>query len=438
MTKRHHGIEAGGARGAIAVLIASAALGLGLVAGACVGSSSPSSSSSNGGMSSASGGRTGGSGGDAATMSDRTGGRGGDAATMNDRTGGSGGDAATNGGSGAAGASWDKRTRARLLLSGHSLTDNPIGPYVEQIAEAHGRDYGWETQLVIGSPIRIRTRGDNADSARFEGYSRGANRNGSDKDLLSELAAPTSIGASERYDTLVIAERHDILDSMKWERTVPLLRHYHDRLREHESKARTFLYQTWPDINKSEPLRWIDYADKELIAWECAAAKVNLSLKAESLPQSIRVVPAAVVLARFVKRALDGDVPGISGGQEQRLNALFEDAVHPTKLGKYLMAATIYAAVFGESAKGAPIPSDVDAAAGAIAADVAWQVVSEYYGGGETPWIRTMDECRTAVSAMCGEYYAIRQRDPACQYWSDPAGPLEWPDTTFPYPAPQR
>ena len=96
--------------------------------------------------------------------------------------------------------------------------------YLSHIVAAKGHDYGWEQQLAGGSPIRVRTRGNSYDATTFDGYSIGLNRSGHSKNILRELEAPTSIGASERYDTLVITERNDILATIHVEGTVPYLR----------------------------------------------------------------------------------------------------------------------------------------------------------------------------------------------------------------------
>lgn len=324
-----------------------------------------------------------------------------------------------------------------MLLSGHSLTDNPLADDVQAIAEARGRDFNWEQQIIIGSPLRIRTRGDDPNSSRFPGYAQGKNREGSGKDLLRELASPTTIGANERYDTLVVTERHDILDVLSWESTIPFLRHYHDRLRTYEPSARAILYQTWPDVDKASPQAWIDYQAKELVAWECAASKVNQSLLADGLPQAVTVVPTGLVLARFVQRALDGSIPGITGTTTQRMNMIFGDTVHMTPLGAYVMSAAVYAAVFAETPASATPPSNIDAAAATAGAQIAWEVVSDYHRAGNEPWLRPLDQCRTMVSALCDEYYSIRDRSPQCgDYWSGSDSPYKWPDSSFPLPAP--
>lgn len=321
--------------------------------------------------------------------------------------------------------------RARVLLSGHSLTDNPIADYIEAIAASRGRDYDWEQQIIIGSPLRYRTRGESSSDPNFSGYSMGKNRSGDNKNLLQELASPTTIGANENYDTLIVTERHDIMAVILWEDTVPLLRHYHDRMREHESNARTLFYQCWPDIDSSDPQAWIDYQSEETAAWECAASKVNLSLQRDGAPQNVGVAPVAVALAKFVERVLDGSVPGVDS-----LSDVFTDDVHVTSIGAFVAAAAAYSATFQASPVGAEPPSGISPEAANVALEVAWDVVSKYLLAGSGQWTRSMDECRTLLTELCPKYLAIRGDSGDCSKWASADGPMSWPDTSFPLPAP--
>lgn len=338
---------------------------------------------------------------------------------------------------GVATAELQARDRARVLLSGHSLTDNPVGDYLAWLAQQHRRDYGWEQQIVIGSPLRYRTRGPDSSDPSFGGYSLGKNREGSEKNLLRELAMPTAIEASERYDTLVVTERHDILDVIVWEDTIPLLRHFHDRVLEHESQARTLFYQSWPSIERSDPQPWIAYQTKERDAWECAASKVNLSLQRDGAQPTVSVLPVAVALAKFLERVLSSSVPGVSSGQADPLDVVFTDDVHLTALGAFVAAAATYSSVFSSSPAGVDPPADIDAAAAKVAADVAWEVVSSYLRTARAASLRSMEECRTLLATLCPDYMAMRERDDTeCSVWPQADGPLGWPDSSFPLPAP--
>ena len=382
------------------------------------------------------GGRAAGSGGSMAQTGGGSGGRtaqsgGGSGGTMMQISGGSGGSVNT---------SWDRRNFARVLLSGHSLIDNPVArPYLESMAQSRGHDYNWERQIIIGSPIRVRTRGMDGGASTFTGYAQGGNKDGTNKDLLAELRSPTSIGASERYDTLVIAERNDFLGTLAYEGTIQFLRHYHDRLREQNDDARTFLYQTWPQIDPADPEEWLAYVEKELILWECAAAKVNLTLERDGFPKAVSVLPTGVALVRFLRAALDGQLPGISGSPTERVHAVLTDDVHLSPAGAYLMAASIYAAVFGQSPVGLPAPGDpnpVSAELASAAAEIAWEVVSSYQGRSDKPWDRTMEECNQALTDVCPDFWSIHNSNIDCAHWGDARQAFQWPDTSIPLPPP--
>ncbi|MDC0741694.1 hypothetical protein [Polyangium mundeleinium] len=117
--------------------------------------------------------------------SSNTGGAGGTGAGGNGGAGGGGagggGMGGTGGmGSGGGGGGLAERTSARMFLSGHSLTDNPLPDHVLTIAQSLGKDFNFNEQIGIGSPIRVRTKGGSFDAPGWPGYSTGKNREGSD------------------------------------------------------------------------------------------------------------------------------------------------------------------------------------------------------------------------------------------------------------------
>ncbi len=355
-------------------------------------------------------------------------GDGGDA-TGGDSSGGdsNGGDdqGDSDGGDGSPGASI---TSANILFSGHSLLENPIPAITTAIADDKGRGNDWERHNIPGSPLRVRTRG--GTSGPWVGYQQGSNRDGDGMDIIAELANPTRLAAGEHYDTLVITERHDPLDTLVWENSVGYLRDYHDRVAEH-ADSRTLFWQAWPDIDKSDPGRWISYVRAEVGVWECIAAKVNASLASEDRPAAVTVAPGALVYAAVVEAALAGDVPGIGGTQRQRLDALFSDNVHPTEVASYALAAAVYAAVYRASPEGAAVADFAAADTLAALERIAWEVVNTYPTA--TRSRRDLGECRTTViPAVCAEYYAIRDRNGDCNGATASDGPLRWPDPELP------
>lgn len=320
-----------------------------------------------------------------------------------------------------------ERAVARVFFSGHSLLDNPMTDWVELIATSRGHQLGWEQQIVIGSPIRIRTKGANTSTADFPGYAQGKGRSGGNVDVLAELASPSRLGPGERYDTLLITERHDLLLSVQWEDTIAYLADFHGRLTQHEPNAKTLLYQVWPDIDKAAPERWTGFVRQELFGWECVAQAVNVALEGKGQAARVAVVPGALALADLVERALAGDVPGVTGAPRARLDRIFVDDVHLAPLGNYLLAALHYAALFGKSPVGAALPSEVPSDAAPVLQTIAWEALARYHTS-EAPWAHPLSECRSKIASdLCPAYFEFHGRPgdiPGCGAWAEPDGPL--------------
>lgn len=353
----------------------------------------------------------------------------GDTAVNSGDTGGDSGNANNGDGDGDGGGGLPQPlTHANLIFSGHSLLDHPIPDVVAAIADAKGRGNDWERHNIPGSPMRVRTFG--SGGGEWTGYQEGSNRDGVGLDIVAELASPARLASGEHYDTLVITERHDPLDTLVWENSVGYLRDYHDQLAEH-APSRTLFWQSWPDIDKNDPARWISYVREEVAVWECIAAKVNASLVSEGREARVVVAPGALVYARIVEAALAGEVAGLAGSARARLDALFSDNVHPTALASYALGAAAYAAVYGESPEGAAVADTGSPATIADLERIAWEVVSNYPAA--TRSVRDLTACRTtAIPALCDEYFAIRNRTGNCNGAVANDGPLRWPDSDLP------
>jgi hypothetical protein len=321
-----------------------------------------------------------------------------------------------------------RRRTARVLFSGHSLLDNPMPDWVESIAQSRGDTLEWEEQIIIGAPIRIRTRGDDPNASDWPGYSQGKNRNGNGKDLLAELASPTELSSGTKYDTLLITERNDLLLAIQYENTIGYLRDYHDRVVAQNSASSSLLYQVWPEIDRANPTPWVEYVRQELYAWECVAQQVNGSLEAAGRSDRVGVIPGASALATLVERALAGDVPGIDGSPADRLGAVFEDNVHLAPAGTYLLSALHYAALFGRSPAGASAPSEVPAEQATALQNIAWDVLSRYRATA-TPWAHSLSECRQRLATVvCPAYFAlVGGSGGSCGDWANDDSPLRPP-----------
>jgi hypothetical protein len=281
------------------------------------------------------------------------------------------------------------------MISGHSLTDDPLGMFMEAIAQSMSTPMWWNEQLILGSPIRARTRGVNLVDDSFAGYRTGRNRNGSGMNVAAELANPQTLGG-QRYDTLLLAERHDLVSVLMWEDTVRYARHFHDRLVAGNAKGNTYLYHAWLEVsNKSEPSAWIAYERATAPAWQCVAARVNQSLAGVGRADRMAYLPAGLALANLVEQATRGGVAGVSGGSVQEtMNRLFSDNVHLTRTGAYYMALVSYASVYRRAPVGAWAPADVTAQQARSLQEIAWQSVAGHYNSAATP---SMSQCQAVM-----------------------------------------
>ncbi len=324
-----------------------------------------------------------------------------------------------------------------VFISGHSLMDNPYAEDIALMAAAHNFAYNWNQQIGIGSPIRVRTSGNASPPNNWQGYHQGKNRDTFDMDVVAELANPSTIGNNNKYDALLITERHDLFDTILWEYTNSLLRHYHDRLLTANPQAETLFYHSWLPILASEPQVWIDEENLMQNVWECVAEKVNLTLLSDGLAAHVRVVPAGTALTDLLTRILNDEVPGFSGTDLQKIDQLFDDDVHLNRAGIFYMAAVSYATLFKSSPVGTPIPVDIDTATGNALLQIAWDNVSPYLSN-YTP--KTMSQCRSIIeNQICDSYYNFTDRPEQianCKIWISnnstwQTNPFNWPDANL-------
>lgn len=367
------------------------------------------------------------------------GGAGSDSTASGTGSGGAGGSGGGGSGGGGGGSSaWTPRSSARMFLSGHSLTDNPLADYGLEIAKSLGKDFNYNQQIGIGSPMRVRTKGGDWNAPDWPGYSKGKNRDSFDMNVIEELKSPKTLGPGELYDTLVLTERHDIINTIMWEDTFGFLRHYHDRLIDGNPAGHTLFYHSWLDVDKSAPEAWIAHEKNALVAWECIASKVNLTLEAEGRKDRVATLPTGAALVDLVERSLKDEVKGISGSTSQKLNLIFNDNVHLTPLGAYFVALVTYAAVFRDSPAGAAVPAGVNPEPAVDLQVIAWNFVSSYYSD-PTPGERSMDECRAFIAEnTCVSFWTLLgqpQEIPGCQSNFSNAGstqnPFRWPDPSL-------
>ena len=270
----------------------------------------------------------------------------------------------------------NSKISASFFISGHSLTDNPYADYLIHITNSFGVRSEYNQQIVIGSPTRVRTRGNDPDGKDFPGYQLGKNREGSGMDVLKELRSHSTI-KSQQYDYLIITERHDVVSVMTWEGTDRYLRHYRDQFMMNNNGRVYFLVPWIGRKSRKDVTTWIAYEEGASRAWECVVSKVNHDLVREQ-SSPVYIIPANAGLVELVKRLFSGSVVGELGGRSDfdRLALVFSDDVHLTKLGVYYVALVTYAVVFGSSPEGAWFPKEISGNMARYLQNVAWEFAS--------------------------------------------------------------
>lgn len=262
---------------------------------------------------------------------------------------------------GAAAAATDAPKPTRFFLSGHSLTDDPLAAYVAAIAQSLGQPLTWQQQIVIGSTIRWRTRGDDKGQDVWLGYGYGKNKNGKNGlNVLDEFAAADG---PRRYDTMIIAEGHKIVAHLMWSDSVRVLRHYHERFIGQNAAGRTFLYVPWESMrDKAQPADWLRIERSAAPVWGCIAGRINTSLAAAGRTDRISLLPMNLALGHLLEETLAGRVPnwqGLSTGEA--VNRIFSDDVHLTRTAVYFAALFTYSTISELSTVGAWHPADIPA-----------------------------------------------------------------------------
>jgi hypothetical protein len=105
-------------------------------------------------------------------------------------------------------SAWAPKDRVRAFYSGHSLSEG-VPEVVEQIARSLGHRLDFEVQVLGYSLLRQRTKGEVPSASEWPGYRAGHNRRGAGLNVAEELRRPQRLASGDKYDVLVVTERHD-------------------------------------------------------------------------------------------------------------------------------------------------------------------------------------------------------------------------------------
>jgi hypothetical protein len=306
-------------------------------------------------------------------------------------------------------SAWTPRDDVRAFYSGHSLSDG-VPQVVEQIARSLGHRLDFEAQVLGYSLLRQRTKGEVTSATEWPGYRAGHNRKGTGLDVAAELRQPRRLGPGEKYDVLVVTERHDLPAIARKERTAFYLTDMAQHLLAGNPDAEVLLYHTWLNLDPDAPGPWIDYERAVLPMWECVASRANLDLPARGNVPRVRVLPGGGALAELAAALWEGKVPGVAGTSPgERVRLLFSDNVHMSEAGRYFIALVHYAVLFGRNPEGATVPASLAPETGRYMQTLAWQYAVSYGRRADAAARRDMATCRDLMQKeICPAYTAFQ------------------------------
>jgi len=304
---------------------------------------------------------------------------------------------------------WAPRDDVRAFYSGHSLSEG-VPEIVGQIARSLGHRLDFEEQTLGYSLLRQRTKGELPAASEWPGYRAGQNREGAGLNVAEELRQPRRLASGDKYDVLVVTERHDLPAIARKERTAFYLTDMAKHLLAGNPDAEVLLYHTWLHVDPDEPWPWIEYERAVLPMWECIASRANRDLQARGDVPRVRVLPGGSALAEAAAALWTGKVPGVAGDPGARVRILFSDNVHMSDVGRYYIALVHYAILFGRNPEGAAIPPSLAPEAGRYLQTLAWQYAVSYGQRANDSARRDMARCRTLMQEeVCPAYVALRQ-----------------------------
>ncbi|MEO1019432.1 MAG: hypothetical protein AAFY56_17325 [Pseudomonadota bacterium] len=228
---------------------------------------------------------------------------------------------------------------ARVIQSGHSLTDTIVPVLKAMVSASGGMDaFGQniERSTIPGSPMDWRWN----------------NRNEYMPDARERIA---------EYDILVITERAPLSGTVPWhasdEWALRWFTHAWENGRGGEG-AESFLYATWVNIDSgpsfenpyNDPEGHIPFRERlplEMARWEAILAHVNSNRPADAPP--MRLIPGPLVMAAAFDAIAEGTAPNLDD-----ISDLFIDNIHLNETGSYLIALTHFAVIYQRDPKNIP------------------------------------------------------------------------------------
>lgn len=264
----------------------------------------------------------------------------------------------------------ERDLNARVIQSGHSLTD-PIPPILKRMVNwAGGKDARIALSSTPGSPMEWRWE--------------------------HPTARPDARLDIAEYEVMVQTERVPLSNTLPWHSSEKFALQWfnHAWTKGNDGKgAQTILYATWVDIdsgpNSSNPyndpegnIPWRERLPLEIARWEQIADYVNANRPAGS--PVMPVIPGTQIMAAIYDGIADGSAPVLKD-----ISDLFDDNIHINDIGAYAISLAHYAVIYGRDPRGVPAdvgqPNPPSQELARWLQDIVWKTVTEYERSGVGP-----------------------------------------------------
>jgi hypothetical protein len=282
--------------------------------------------------------------------------------------------------------------QANVFFSGHSLINLNTPTLFAQLAQSRSLAVSYQLQMGLGSSILYRLQcpwnGQQADGHPIQ------------------YRVQNELVRSNVYDTLVLAENHDLLSSIQYSRTTSTAKVMYDLFTTGNPDGQAYLYENWLYRDSPNLDALLARIDRERPAWDCVASMVNTTRVGAQKP--MKIMPGSTALAALIRDIRLGNVPSITAGE-----SLFHDNVHLNSIGNYFISLLYYAVIYGRSPVGLPhsgltvlqeTPPVLSEATATRLQEIAW-AQAQLLAADTASFRKSPALCQTEMQALCIQTY---------------------------------
>jgi hypothetical protein len=219
------------------------------------------------------------------------------------------------------------RTKASVVMVGHSLINYDMPSYLGYLASSKGLSYQKAVQVIIGSPLKH-----NHENCRRS---------------ISVMQVPSSFSfscdaidsgtGSGPYDTLIITEGNNgIANKRAYSYTDEYVARYLEQFTSRNASGRVLLFTTWEAL-PTYGSDWLNRQAGDLAQYE-DIAKVSAQIAASrGTTGKVEIIPVNIALRDLIIQIERGGVSGVTSRSD-----IFMDDVHMTRLGNYFVACVVF------------------------------------------------------------------------------------------------